>query len=353
MTTRPREFDAVIAGGGYAGLAAALALGPRALVIDQHAIGAIQRSACGAPLDTILHFGGPESVLQIYHEGVVHTRYGATRYPLRREYCIFDHATFCRRMFAASGAEFLRARVQGLAGDTVQTSAGPVRGRVLLDATGWPATLATARRPDLANPRRLTPGLEADIPARGDGMHFYVDARVVRAGYAWVFPAGDELRVGVASYRRETDVKAALGRFLALLGYAGKPVRGGMIPWFSRPATVDGIFLAGDAAGQALPVTAEGIRFALHFGRLAGALAAQALDGELPLGEALRRYEQAAARHRRRAAAFRALQRVTGPTPDLALHLLAKALGWGPVRPHFLRAYLGLTPPLDVAPAGD
>jgi flavin-dependent dehydrogenase len=344
VTAQIRDYDAVIAGGGYAGLAAALALGPRALVIDQHEIGAIQRSACGAPLDSVLHYGGVESIVQSYADGFVHTPRGTIRYPLQRPYCIFDHSALCQRMFAASGADFLRARVQGLDGNVVQTNAGQVRGRVLLDASGWPAALATKRRPELAKPTQLTPGVEADIPARGNGMHFYVDARIVRAGYAWIFPAGAELRAGVISYERYTDVKAALKRFLELLGQTGKPVRGGMVPWFSRPATVDGIFLVGDAAGQTLPVTAEGIRFALHFGELAGTLARQALDGACTLDEACRRYGQATRWHHRYTTIFRAVQRISGPTPNAGFHLLARTLGFAPFRPLFLRAYGGLTP---------
>jgi flavin-dependent dehydrogenase len=247
-------------------------------------------------------------------------------------------------MFAASGATFLRARVQGLDGNIVQTSAGPVRGRVLLDASGWPAALASRRRPELAKPTQLTPGVEADIPARGNGMHFYVDSRIVRAGYAWIFPAGAELRAGVVSYDRGTDLKAALTRFLESIGQGGRAVRGGMIPWFSRPATVDGIFLVGDAAGQTLPVTAEGIRFALHFGELAGTLVRQALDGERALDEARRRYEQATRWHRRYTTMFRTVQRIAGPTPDAGFHLLARTLGLRPLRPFFLHAYGGLTP---------
>src|SRR5690242_20304303 len=117
----------VIAGGGYAGLAAALALGERALIVEQHAIGAIQRSACAMPLASAERFGVAESVLQIYPDGYVHTAHGTTHHPLRRPFCIFDHGALCRLLLAMSGARVLRARVQGLAEDgrTVLTSAGP------------------------------------------------------------------------------------------------------------------------------------------------------------------------------------------------------------------------------------
>src|SRR5947209_4162061 len=112
------KFDVpvVIAGGGYAGLAAALALGPRALVIDQHAIGAVQRSACGLPVHVAERFGAGDAVLQTATDGYLHTARGTSAYRLNPPYCVFDHARFCRGLFERSGAHFLRARVQGLDG---------------------------------------------------------------------------------------------------------------------------------------------------------------------------------------------------------------------------------------------
>ena len=52
----------------------------------------------------------------------------------------------------------------------------------------------------------------------------------------------------------------------------------------------DGMFVVGDAAGQCLPVSGEGIRPALVFGQLAGRLAERVRVGELTLDQALSRY---------------------------------------------------------------
>ena len=58
------------------------------------------------------------------------------------------------------------------------------------------------------------------------------------------------------------------------------------------------MFRVGDAAGQCLPFTGEGIRPALYFGLACGRIVRQVLDGEYSLEEGLQRYGQLAARHR-------------------------------------------------------
>ena len=60
----------------------------------------------------------------------------------------------------------------------------------------------------------------------------------------------------------------------------------------------------------------------------------------------LQRYERETRLHRRRTAMFRAVQHIAGPAPDAGFHLLARTLGYGPLRPFFLRAYGGMTPVL-------
>lgn len=193
------DYDVVIAGGSYAGLAAALNLGERALIIDQHRIGALQHSACAIPFNIAERFNVEETVLQVYPDGYVHTIHGTAAFRLQPRYCIFDHQRLCRALFARSGAQFLQARIQGLEGNTVLTSAGPVTGHVLIDATGWPAALAIARRPTLEDRHRLTVAMEAEILGEADGIHFYFDPGIVRHGYAWMFPAGDTLPCASAS----------------------------------------------------------------------------------------------------------------------------------------------------------
>jgi len=345
-----RGADVVIAGGSYAGLAAALALGPRALVIDQHEIGAIQHSACAMPLTIAERFGVRDAVLQVYRDGYVHTAHGSTRFRLDPAYCLFDHQRLCRALFARAGARVLRARIQGLDGHTVLTSAGPIRGGLLIDASGWAGALATARRPDLVDTRRLTLGMEVEIPGQQDGIHFYFDPDLIPNGYAWLFPGGDTLRAGIGACDPHAKLRPGLERFLDRLGLAGKPTRGGRIPWFDRPPTVDDIFLAGDAAGQCVPLTAEGIRFALHFGELVGRIARQVLDGERTLPDGLATYRALVRRHRKRTALMRFAQGFVGVLPNRAIHLIAELLATPAVEPHFMGRYARWSEPVALPP---
>ena len=65
-----------------------------------------------------------------------------------------------------------------------------------------------------------------------------------------------------------------------------------------RP-TVGRIFAVGDAAGQCLPLTAEGIRPALYFGVECGRIVQQIFDGRLGISEGLERYRALVDRYRR------------------------------------------------------
>jgi menaquinone-9 beta-reductase len=335
-----RQYPVVIAGASYAGLAAAVDAGERALLIDQHEIGAIQHSACALPLDMVRRLGVEDAVIQIYPDAVIHTPYGDTTFELPSPYCIFDHRRLCTTLFEQAGCEFLQARVTGLSGNVVHTTEGDVAGDVLIDASGWSGALVTAVAPESRHPTSLSVGIEADVPGRWEDLHFYQDDRYAPGGYAWVFPAGDELRIGVLSYRPGANLKASLARFLDSLGFEGKACRGGRIPWFTRPSIVGNVMVAGDAAGHCLPITAEGIRFAFTFGALAGRAAREVSDGELALDAALRHYRAETRRHQRRIAWMRVLQLVIERSPVIFTHGWLRLLSTRPARGMFLSSYL-------------
>ena len=97
---------------------------------------------------------------------------------------------------------------------------------------------------------------------------------------------------------------------------ARDPIRlqGNWIPHQLRPATDDGIFLAGDSAGHCLPLTAEGIRTALYFGLACGASCAVS--------------SKAARRERRRCGDTPRSPRVTRSPFDSMLRVQRLFPGW-------------------------
>jgi flavin-dependent dehydrogenase len=111
-----------------------------------------------------------------------------------------------------------------------------------------------------------------------------VDWGTVAGGYAWVFPKGETLSVGVVNERGHPDeARAYLRDFLTVheLDQQEILVSSGHL---ARCRTRDSplyrgrVLVAGDAAGLLEPWTREGISFALRSGTMAGQAAARAAD---------------------------------------------------------------------------
>ncbi|BCV24542.1 NAD(P)/FAD-dependent oxidoreductase [Gelria sp. Kuro-4] len=118
-------------------------------------------------------------------------------------------------------------------------------------------------------------------------------------GYAWVFPKGDHLSVGLGSWDGgKENLKALWPRFLASLGLTPTPARGHLVPLGGqrRRRVGDHVLLVGDAAGYADPVTGEGILYALCSAHLAAETVLALKARGLPFTAAhLSRYEGACA----------------------------------------------------------
>ncbi len=303
------RYDVIIAGASYAGLAAAIALrGLRVLLIDRHAIGTHQTSACGTLLAVVEALEVEHALRQVHHRFVLHLPRRSFEYPLAYPFCTFDHAPFCQTLYQRTDAEFVQATVYGRDGHTVLTDRGAFRGDVLIDASGWGAVLTEGRVSRVAR-GDMSFGLETEIPAPPSaGLHFWYDPRrLVPRGVGWLFPCGATSRFGVGSYAGDTRLKARLAHFLAseaaaLLdppaSLAPGAIHGTYWPYGSRPASTDGVFRVGDAAGHCLPFTGEGIRPALYFGLACGQIVAQVLRGAYSLQEGLAIYRRFVFRHR-------------------------------------------------------
>jgi geranylgeranyl reductase family protein len=134
-------------------------------------------------------------------------------------------------------------------------------------------------------------GLEVELPVPAPLAHHWrgrllLDWGAIPGSYAWVFPKGDRLTVGViASRGRGAETRDYLRRFVDRLGLSGLEAAHDS-GHLTRCRTDDSplrhgrLLVAGDAAGLLEPWTREGISFALRSGELAGAAAAGGdLDG--------------------------------------------------------------------------
>ena len=61
-----RDYDAIVVGASFAGLAVARQLRGEVLMLDRNEVGAVQTSACGTPLWVPQALGVADSVLQVH-----------------------------------------------------------------------------------------------------------------------------------------------------------------------------------------------------------------------------------------------------------------------------------------------
>lgn len=336
------DYNVIIAGGSFAGLAAAAHLrGKRVLLVEPHAIGAVQSSACGTLLAVLDATGTMDSLLQVHYSITLHLRHRMVDYILPYPFCTFDYRTFCYRLLAQGDAEILQASVLGHRGHTVYTTRGAFDAEILVDATGWRAALArnVQRRKEVHSGKSF--GLETVVPVQKRGLHFYYDARLLGLNkVGWLFPTGRTSRVGLASYEGNTQLNQTLVKFIRQrFGQTPDSRHGGYFPYKSRPATTGIVFRVGDAAGQCLPFSGEGIRPALYFGAEMGRLARRVLDGDMRVPDALRAYRKFVARHR---TAHRLLWAAQKVIPSLPMAWIEALAGWVQPEDHInavMRAY--------------
>jgi geranylgeranyl reductase family protein len=298
-TSRPPiELEVAVVGAGPAGAAAALELASRGVKVGliEKAVppryktcggGVLRRALDLLPIDVSPAVERECHAAEIIHHGP------ALRFVSERAQPIvsmvmrdqFDHLI---------GSAAVQRGAQLLAGTTVQdvdvgadgvrllTSAGEIRARFVIAADG--AQSVVARKTGRREIREVFPALECEVTLPAAEMAPLMrtarfDFGLVTAGYGWVFPKRTHLSIGVGTTRRgAANLPEAYREYLRVLG-VGPPLReerhGYLIPCRPREGMFDvpRVLFAGDAAGLADPVTAEGITA----GILSGQLAARAI----------------------------------------------------------------------------
>lgn len=305
------EYDVIIVGGSFAGLAVASRLrgGQRVLLLDRKPIGAGQTSACAAPAMTLDRMGANEAILQVHDALVIHTPRTTAVWRPDVAFATFAYRRFCTAVLERLDAEVRIAAVERVDDRAVATAAGVYAAPLIVDATGWRAAMAGRSHLGYVRRRFLGVGLETELPVTfPSGLHFYFDQALIRHGYAWAFPAGPQTRFGVASGVAGAKLREPLRRFLAKFDLRPGPCHGGFLASGLRDPVVGRIFVVGDAAGQCLPLTGEGIRVAVRAGQYLGAQLQMVLDGALSLEAAQERYRSFVRAQRRYYAALAAFQ---------------------------------------------
>ena len=250
----------------------------------------MQTSACGTPLWVPQALGVGDSVLQVHDRLTVRRR--AAPSPTTSPPCPSAPSTtsvFCQGLLEQTRARFLRATVTGVADGAVLTSDGRFTAPVIVDCSGWRGALVHDGAPDA--PRRGIPS--GSRPRRSS------PTRVSRSGST----EADSTRARLDFPRRQGEPDRARllrGAVQAQAGARALSPRSRLAPAYHgtyfpnrlfRP-TVGRLFAVGDAAGQCLPLTAEGIRPAFYFGVECGRIIQQIFEGRLGLDNGTRTYRR-------------------------------------------------------------
>ncbi|MCW4049681.1 MAG: NAD(P)/FAD-dependent oxidoreductase [Candidatus Bathyarchaeota archaeon] len=133
----------------------------------------------------------------------------------------------------------------------------------------------------------LLSGLNLENPKINE---FWIGAKYAPGGYAWVFPKSSrEANVGLGVRNRHT--KPSIEYLKDFIGNDprfrnAKIIRknGGICPVSGvlDKIVLDGLMLAGDSAGQLIPITGAGIHSGIEAGKMAGRVAAEAVkEGDI------------------------------------------------------------------------
>ncbi|MDX8405556.1 MAG: geranylgeranyl reductase family protein [Mariprofundus sp.] len=230
------QYDVVVVGAGPAGATAA-----RALALHDVSVAILERESlprykvCGGGIAfrarSLLDFDMTEVVRNECHVAMLSLANSGLSYSSEREQPIvsmvmrseFDQLLVNQACVA--GAELIEqctveSAVFSDAGVTLQTSCGDISGGIVIAADG--ATSTMARLAGWARLKHLGPALECELEVsdidyqRFDGI-VRLDFGMPGNGYAWVFPKGGHLSVGIGRFGtggRKGDLKKALRVYL-------------------------------------------------------------------------------------------------------------------------------------------
>jgi geranylgeranyl reductase family protein len=296
------RFDAIVVGAGPAGSTAAYRLskaGVRVLLLDRERFP--RDKPCGGGLTYRAVRQLPVSVEPVVEDTVDRFELGL-RYGRR-----FERGgegplvlmTQRRRLdahlaeqAAAVGADFrdgqrATALEPGDEGATVRFDGTAARARVVIGADG--VNGLTSRALGKAS-RRFGVALEGNVSyahAREERWRgrAVVELGAVPGGYAWVFPKGDHVNVGVGGWESEGPrLREHLDRACSEYGLPAErldALRGYRLPMRTPGDSAVGgrVLLVGDAAGLVDPLSGDGIYEALVSARLASETALDVLEG--------------------------------------------------------------------------
>jgi geranylgeranyl reductase family protein len=310
-------WDAIVVGAGPAGCAAAYDLagaGQSVLLLDKHDFPRSKACAGGLTIKAVraLRYSIDPVVRQVVRrvqlEGPDPLQPVADRLDTvlrsREPICVMtvraELDEFCLQKTVAAGACFRRispVRQIGRSGDEVHllTDGARFRARFLIGADGASGQVQRLCADGSWFSQGFALEVKTAMPKEDTDLTF--DFAAVNNGYAWIFPKGDHLNVGVYAPSSTANVTRShlLGYVKARLGidavehvvgqYLGIGAGHGQAEDVQADLR-DRVFLVGDAGGFVDPLTGEGIYGALLSGQAAAAAVLAETRGAKTAGEA-------------------------------------------------------------------
>ncbi|MCV0391893.1 MAG: NAD(P)/FAD-dependent oxidoreductase [Nitrosopumilus sp.] len=319
------NYDLVIVGGGPAGSSAAYAAAKSgikvALLEKENSIAETVRTSGVTWIQSIKEFGIPDdcynpirnfSFCSPNNEVTINDSIArAAVLDVRKTY------RWLAEQAKKEGTEiFLKVNINDVIkndqGDIVGVSGTSPEGKVdfyskvVIDASGFPSIVCKSMG-FATQWERFGAGAEYEAKVENvdsDTWWLMVGQEYSPAGYAWIFPLGNNVvRVGVGVGKPESNVdptqrlkeiiEKKLGPIKKLGDITPIEFHYGLIPndGLSRKTVFNNLMLVGDSAGQANPLVLEGIRYAIRFGRIAGKVASKAIKNNNTDEKSLYPYE--------------------------------------------------------------
>lgn len=319
------DYDLVIVGAGPAGSSAAFAAAKNgirvALLEKENSIAETVRTSGVTWIQNIKEFGIPDdcynpiknfSFCSPNNEVTISDSIPrAAVLDVRKTYRWLAHEA------EKSGADiFVKTNINAI----IRNDKGDIRGvsstgskgkttfysKVVIDATGFASTVCKTMG-FATQWKRFGVGAEYEVRVENadpDTWWLMVGEQYSPAGYAWIFPLGNNIvRIGVGVGKPESNIdptqrlKEIMDKRIGPIKKLGKmtPIEFhyGLIPndGLSRKTVFNNMILVGDSAGQANPLVLEGIRYAIKYGRVAGEVSANAIKSHNTDEKALYPYE--------------------------------------------------------------
>ncbi len=336
-----KEYDVIIAGARFAGLSVASRLrGKKVLLIDREDIGVNNRSACGTLVRTMKEVGCKEAIIQEFSMAAIHIKNTRIDISLPEKFCTIDFEKFCELMNSKNDAIFMKAAVTGTDGRVVYTSKGNFKGNILVDCTGWRAVLASSLDEDYFDKEDLSFGIETEIEhAKDNFLHFFINHDIIKEGVLWMFPCNKFARFGVGSYKGDTKLLESLRKFVRSYRINIGKVHGGYFPNRIRNPIVKNVFVVGDAAGQALPLTGEGIRKSIENGLFCGEIISKILEKKISLEDGKKEYEKLVLRSKKSYDRLSLVQKIFSGLSERNIVSIGKLLNFNSLVKYIWRRY--------------